>query len=188
MTRHVPARNHRRPSRIRARAGFLKKGDAEIPSDVELIRLEIEARFKARIDGDRQRALHAWIVARVRHQLVAEQRVRDIGQPSIEDVSNAAADVDVSYQQQSTASQTQDDLLSHICLHVAAEEDELEAIFLSDHSAGETTSTPIPQTPSSLDTTTDNDSYDPIGFTERDYLNISNFEELLNAFPLFPAT
>ncbi|KAJ3385450.1 hypothetical protein HDU80_000667 [Chytriomyces hyalinus] len=114
---------------------------------------------------------------------MVEQRVRSVGQPSAASVSDAAAaDVDDGHQRQVSGTQSRDDLLSCICFHVPAEEDELEAIFLPDRSAGPSTSMSAPQTPSSPDTA--DDGYDPTGFTERDYLNTSSFEELLNAFPL----
>ncbi|KAJ3400720.1 hypothetical protein HDU80_006653, partial [Chytriomyces hyalinus] len=192
MTRHVSLSKHQRqPSRTFARSYRVRKGDAEIPSDVELMRLEVEARFKARIDGGRLHLLHSRIVAQVQHELLVEQQqqqARDIGQPLFAHVSNVAADD--GQQLQVSGTQSQEDLLSHICLHVAAKEDELEAIFLPDHSAGATI---VPQIPGSLNTADDSNyatrySMDAVGFHERDYQSISNFEELLNAFPVAPAT
>ncbi|KAJ3244470.1 hypothetical protein HDU78_010941 [Chytriomyces hyalinus] len=191
MTRQVSLCEHQRqPSRTFARSYRVKKGDAEIPSDLELMRLEAEARFKARIDGGRLQLLHSRIVAQVQHELLVQQhqqqQARDIGQPFFVDVSNVAADD--GQQLQVSGTQSQEDLLSNICLHVAAKEDELEAIFLPDHSAGATIA---PQIPGSLNTTDDSNyakSMDAVGFHERDYLSISNFEELLNAFPFAPAT
>ncbi|KAI8822820.1 hypothetical protein BJ741DRAFT_634994 [Chytriomyces cf. hyalinus JEL632] len=195
MTRQVSLRKHQRqPSRTLARSYLRRKGDAEIPSDVELMRLEVEACFKARIDGGRLRFLHSRIVAQVRHELVVEQqqqqhRACDAGQPSAAKVSNVAVGVADGDQERVVGIQTQDLLLSHICFHLAAEEDDPEAIFLPDHSVGATTSM---SELSSRDTEDDINASrhicDPMGCTERDYLNISNFEELLSAFPCTPTT
>ncbi|KAJ3222998.1 hypothetical protein HDU81_009467 [Chytriomyces hyalinus] len=71
-TRH--RRRPRRNTRVRARPKpCSQKGDAEIPSDIELLLLEAEARRKVHTDRERHQPLHALYVAEMRVQLEKEQ-------------------------------------------------------------------------------------------------------------------
>ncbi|KAJ3221207.1 hypothetical protein HDU81_010818 [Chytriomyces hyalinus] len=64
----------RRPSPLRG-GGPAPRGDAEIPGDLDLFFLELEAMFNARADGERSQPLHQRAVAAMREELRAPPAV-----------------------------------------------------------------------------------------------------------------
>ncbi|KAJ3385449.1 hypothetical protein HDU80_000666 [Chytriomyces hyalinus] len=72
-TRLLPLHSQRvRQSRVLAKP-YALKGDAEVPTDKELVRLELKARRKFHADRERLQPLHNQLVAEMREQLEREQ-------------------------------------------------------------------------------------------------------------------
>ncbi|KAJ3388264.1 hypothetical protein HDU80_011752 [Chytriomyces hyalinus] len=121
--RSLPVRQH------------IHKGDAEIPTAIELVFLEIEAAFKTRQDREECQTCHSRIVAEMRQELVKERRLdvtaaHDLGYATssvrVESVKTEDTEQDVKQKEQDGL-----DAGLHVFLHTPNLED-LDAVFSSE--------------------------------------------------------
>ncbi|KAJ3226881.1 hypothetical protein HDU78_010166 [Chytriomyces hyalinus] len=121
--RSLPVRQH------------MHKGDAEIPTAIELVFLEIEAAFKTRHDREERQTCHSRIVAEMRQQLVKERRLdgtaaHDLGYATssvrVDSVKREDAEQDAKQKEQDGL-----DAGLRVFLHTPNLED-LDAVFSSE--------------------------------------------------------
>ncbi|KAI8827928.1 hypothetical protein BJ741DRAFT_653963 [Chytriomyces cf. hyalinus JEL632] len=162
--------------RTPARAGIRKKGGAEIPSDVELHLLEVEALCKARMDGDRLKHLHSCVVAQEQHELMIEQRQRQ---------QRSDTRVLASKDSMDPVELGPDPFLS-VCLHVPAEVEELDEPTVLQALLPVDATTTLCAVNSLIPAVDFNQpQLVTSGFTNSiEFMHCLNFEDLLDAFPL----
>ncbi|KAJ3218472.1 hypothetical protein HDU81_000592 [Chytriomyces hyalinus] len=201
-TRDLPPQRQRvRRPRIVAKPCILK-GDAEVPSDKELVLLEIEARRKVHSDRERLQPLHDRLLADMREQLDRELLTPGTIDPFTSDVGVLRA----------SASPEQvaeiQDMLPDVWLHETAAIDILDPIwfphlwyspmnpFASAADLSDTHPHPLLQTQSNQGLGPTSHEFNGMNATGlisvggvthgMDAVSFTNFEELFNAFPMPP--
>ncbi|KAJ3377470.1 hypothetical protein HDU80_003266, partial [Chytriomyces hyalinus] len=171
----IPQRHQRvRQTRVVLAKPYAGKGDAEIPSDEELLLLEIEARRKVRADRERLQPLHTRYVAEMREQLEKERLMHFLG-------ASYSADIGMRGVNRSSGQVNENQLaLLDLCLHEAVAIDILGPIWIpelwnwpTDLSSGATDLPPFLQVPSHQDLDYGSNTVNSISSTDSMSINVT---------------
>ncbi|KAI8833069.1 hypothetical protein BJ741DRAFT_612770, partial [Chytriomyces cf. hyalinus JEL632] len=176
----------------------MHKGDAEIPTEVELSFLELEAVFKTRQDREKRQTWHSRIVAEMRQQLVKERGLdvtvaQDLGYVGSVRVNSGKSNAEQDKQEEQNEQDQQDgqDARWRVCLHKPNVED-LDAVFSSELPATNDVSHNrlFEHSTSAVHGSNafQNNAFEPdltstSAASSIDVISFSSFEELLNHFP-----
>ncbi|KAI8822818.1 hypothetical protein BJ741DRAFT_634992 [Chytriomyces cf. hyalinus JEL632] len=172
-----------------------RKGDAEIPTAIELAFLEIKAAFQTRQDREKRQTWHQRIVEEMRQELVRERRLdvvtaaHDLGYTtSVDSVETEDAEQDAKQREQNAQEEQQDAGL-RVFLHNSSLEDLDDAVFSSELAATNADRLFKHGNSAVLGSSTFQNHFNQPDLASTgvassiDVVSFSSFEELLNHFP-----